>query len=471
MANNKLAAAIIYVLCLAAMAGYKSRQGVLSLSSTSGDVLQDCLNDRRKAAFEEDQALKANLPKAGEYPESPYKWKAVTGDQLPKLCQSGDLEQFKIALKRQSDRYKQIPEKSHKEKKFRFGCKIYSRQDYSVNVVDTMLHLAEKSGSFEAFIVRITQEFDWYKNDGRTDDSVKYPLLKKGTTQFTAYFVPEPFKATRKPTGDFKFPLYKAPKGTIQIMDDDPPEITCGNDPITGKRRKFCIKNEDGTYVQLPTRREIDGPMKILEGKGLEIGYVKDPVDVAVVMVQGSGALDITEEDGREHVIRANYSAANGHPRNMLSRILDCAGAPKSDWSSMSGIRQFLERKGDDKFMFMNYDDSYVFFEESKIGPFGTGDIPITERYSLATDVTVMPTGAVALFNVERPEGKEGDCKDITTMAVAQDTGGAINGAHVDWYQGEGKKAAERANQVNYPGQLYVAVPKDTGRIAEDCTP
>lgn len=470
MANKKLAAAILYVLCVAAMAGYKNRHGVLSFSSTSGDVLQDCLNDRRRAAFEEDQKLKANLPKADEYPESPYKWKAVTGDQLPKLCRSGDLEQFKVALKRQAVRYKSLPPKSHEAMKFRFGCKIYSRQEYSVDLVTRMLRLAEGSASFESFIVRATQEFDWYKNDGRTDNSEKYPWLTKGTTQFTAYFVPEPFEATRKANGEFKFPIYMPPKGTTQIMETDPPEVTCGNDPITGKRRKFCIKKDDGTYVPLPTRREID-EQKVLEGQGLEIGYVKDPIDIAVMMVQGSGALNITEEDGRQHIIRANYAAANGQPRNMLSRILDCSGAPKSEWGSMNGIREFLERKGSDKFMYMNYDDSYVFFQESKIGPFGTGDIPITDRYSLATDITVMPTGSVALFNVERPEGKEGDCTDITTMAVAQDTGGAITGAHVDWYQGEGKKAAERANKVNYPGHLYVALPKESGRIADDCTP
>ncbi|MGE3760370.1 MAG: 3D domain-containing protein, partial [Pseudobdellovibrionaceae bacterium] len=107
----------------------------------------------------------------------------------------------------------------------------------------------------------------------------------------------------------------------------------------------------------------------------------------------------------------------------------------------------------------------------SNVGPFGTGDIPITERYSLATDVTVMPTGSVAMFSVQRPEGKDGECHDITTMALAQDTGGAITGAHVDWYQGEGAKAAQRADKVNYAGQLYVALPKDSGRIADDCTP
>jgi membrane-bound lytic murein transglycosylase len=153
----------------------------------------------------------------------------------------------------------------------------------------------------------------------------------------------------------------------------------------------------------------------------------------------------------------------------MLARILACAEVPEIERGSMSMIRRYLERKGDGKFMYMNYDSSYVFFNESDVGPFGTGDIPITERYSLATDTSVMPTGSVGLFNVERPEGRIEGCNDITTMAVAQDTGGAIVGAHVDWYQGEGKPAEARADEVNNAGSLFIALPKDAGQVVEDC--
>jgi membrane-bound lytic murein transglycosylase len=472
MVRSRLAAAGIYLACLVTAALCHSRYNCFSsasFSSFSGDMIQECLDAKRLAAFEERKRMHAELPAETEYPVSPYTWHAVTPDELPRMCQSGDLAMFRVALVRQFKRFKELSDESHEKMKFRFGCKVYTRREYSLDVVKKMIGLADKSGSFNAFLVRVAQEFDWYKSDGRLDDSTVYPWLKKNTIQFTAYYLPPPIEATRSPNAEFRFPFYKPPQGTLAIKQNDPPEVSCGNDRITGERRKFCIKNGDNTYAPLPTRRMIDGDAKALKGKDLEIAYVRDPIDIAVVMVQGSGSVNLLENDGRKHVARLNYAAANGRPRNMLARILTCAKVPEVERSSMSSIRQYLEKKGDDKFMYMNYDESYVFFNESDIGPFGTGDIPITDRYSLATDTSVMPTGSVGLFNVDRPEGKIEDCKDITTMAIAQDTGGAIVGAHVDWYQGEGKQAEARADNVNNAGSLFIALPKDAGQLVEGC--
>ena len=50
--------------------------------------------------------------------------------------------------------------------------------------------------------------------------------------------------------------------------------------------------------------------------------------------------------------------------------------------------------------------------------------------------------------------------KNITSWCVAQDAGGAIMGAHVDVYKGEGTKAGQEANDLNHHGSLYVALPK-----------
>ena len=43
---------------------------------------------------------------------------------------------------------------------------------------------------------------------------------------------------------------------------------------------------------------------------------------------------------------------------------------------------------------------------------------------------------------------------------MAQDAGGAIIGAHVDVYKGEGKQAGMEANDLNHSGSLFVALPK-----------
>lgn len=51
-------------------------------------------------------------------------------------------------------------------------------------------------------------------------------------------------------------------------------------------------------------------------------------------------------------------------------------------------------------------------------------------------------------------------CKKATSWCVAQDAGGAIIGAHVDVYKGEGNQAGVEANQLNHTGTLFVALPK-----------
>lgn len=51
-------------------------------------------------------------------------------------------------------------------------------------------------------------------------------------------------------------------------------------------------------------------------------------------------------------------------------------------------------------------------------------------------------------------------CKKMASWCVAQDAGGAIVGAHVDIYKGEGIQAGIEANALNDPGSLFIALPK-----------
>ncbi len=469
MANNfrpkhlKFIAAALYVVSLAAMKIYSSDNS-FSLSFASSDPILSCLEENRRKNWENSKDKEPTRPE-DEYPVSPYTYSAVSADELPKICQDGDLGKFQAALEKQITRYRSMRPEAHAKKKFKFGCKVYTRQEYALDTNVKMLEIARKSGSFPAFISRASHEFDWYRSDGRLDDSENYPALKKGTMQFTAYYLPAPLEASRKPTELLRHPFYKVPPEVVHLENDEPGD--CGKDPITGKAVRWCSKRE-GKYFPLPKRKDIDAG-GALKDQGLEIGYVADPIDIAFLMVQGSGSLNITEEDGSKHVVRINYGGQNGGIRYMLSSILKCAGAGKDQYSSMNGIREYLRKKPRARARLLNYDETYIFFNEQDVGPFGVEDIPITDRSTIATDVKVIPTGAVTLFNLERPEGRVGECDHITSMAVAQDVGGAIKGAHVDWYQGEGDVAASRANKVNSAGVLYVAVPKGAGREIPGC--
>jgi membrane-bound lytic murein transglycosylase len=122
--------------------------------------------------------------------------------------------------------------------------------------------------------------------------------------------------------------------------------------------------------------------------------------------------------------------------------------------ASEKQIRQYLDHplnrhKAAD---LRNRDQSYVFFAKEDGGPYGSDNISLTPHASCATDHRAIPVGMNFIYN----------CKNATSWCVAQDTGGAIVGAHVDVYKGEGDQAGIEANDLNHTGSLYVALPKRT---------
>src|SRR5215216_269123 len=120
--------------------------------------------------------------------------------------------------------------------------------------------------------------------------------------------------------------------------------------------------------------------------------------------------------------------------------------------ASEKQIRQYLDHslnrdKAND---LRNRDQSFVFFAKEDGGPYGSENISLTPHVSCATDHKVIPVGMNIIYN----------CKKSTSWCIAQDSGGAIVGAHVDIYTGEGERAGVEANQINHSGTLFVALPR-----------
>ena len=196
-------------------------------------------------------------------------------------------------------------------------------------------------------------------------------------------------------------------------------------------------------------------------------------------MLQGSGSLML---DGK--LFHINYTGANGRPRTMLGRIVQCAQDPtcggnldtmercaknpkchdeaklrcnlsreiKLSGASETRIRQYLDSPlhRDKAADLRNRDQSFVFFAKEDGGPYGSEDISLTPHASCATDHKVIPVGMNFIYH----------SKKTTSWCVAQDAGGAIMGAHVDVYKGEGHQAGVEANDLNHAGALYIALPK-----------
>ena len=326
----------------------------------------------------------------------------------------------------------------------------FAREEWCLNTNKKMFALAKAAeGDFKTYLSKIKTEFDWYKSDGWPENHVGF---KKGEFQFTAYYAPAPIEARTKRGGAFLYPIYTNP-GVVSVVSEckkfNLKAPLCGVDPVTKIMRGFCLKNADGTYSIAPDRNEINHGA--LNQKYI-MGYVKDPNDPAFLMLQGSGSLLL---DGK--LFHINYDGANGRPRTMLGRIVQCAQDP-----TCGGNLDIMERCANDP---KCHDEAKLRCNVSKkIKLSGASEklirqyldnplnenIPLTPHASCATDHKVIPIGMNFIYR----------CKKSTSWCVAQDAGGAIMGAHVDCYKGEGDEAGVEANNLNHPGALFVALPK-----------
>lgn len=440
----------------------------LTQAALPADPIQRCLDIRRLADITSRQKMAAKEPGVLR-----FKFHKISASELPLDNPVGNMDEVIQALNNQIENcnnsygeFQTVTIASHQ----------FKRQEWCLNTNKKMLTLAKAAhGDFKKFLSSIKTEFDWYKSDGWPENHAGF---KKGEFQFTAYYAPAAVEARSKRGGAFLYPLYSNPGVVSVALESKKYNLKtplCGVDPLSKVMRGFCLKNADGTYSVAPDREEIEHGA--LNPKYI-IGYLKDPNDSAFLMLQGSGSLLL---DGK--LFHINYDGANGRPRTMLGRIVQCAQDPtcggnldtmercakdpkchdeaklrcnvskkiRQSAASEKLIRQYLNNLTPDKAdNLRNRDQSYVFFAKEDGGPYGSENISLTPHVSCATDHRVIPVGMNFIYH----------CKKATSWCVAQDAGGAIIGAHVDVYKGEGNQAGVEANQLNHTGTLFVALPK-----------
>jgi membrane-bound lytic murein transglycosylase A len=201
------------------------------------------------------------------------------------------------------------------------------------------------------------------------------------------------------------------------------------------------------------TRAEIE-TKGALEGRGLEIAWLRDPVDAYFLQVQGSGRLRMT--DGR--LVRLGFAGQNGHPRRLVSTEMVARGLYEPHEVSVSNIRGWVRRHPEEGRELLNSDPSFVFFREidglnEERGPEGAMLHPLTPMRSVAVDPTHVPLGAPVWVESVGSAG-------LQRLMVAQDTGGAIRGPQrADVFFGTGADAGHAAARVREGGRLVVLLP------------
>jgi membrane-bound lytic murein transglycosylase A len=258
----------------------------------------------------------------------------------------------------------------------------------------------------------------------------------QGPAHATGYFEPE-IQGSRTRIPGYETPVYSMPRDLLET------------NPLTGERGRGRI-DETGKYVLYYDRAQIEDGA--LAGRGLEIAWVKDPVEFFFLQIQGSGRLLLP--DGQ--VMRIGYAGQNGREYLAVGRIMRDRGILQTGGTSMQDIVSWFRANPEQARAIMRENKSYIFFKElTGPGPLGALGRPVTPRATVATDPKFVPLGAPIYLSIDRPEANG--------LWVAQDTGGAIKGANrFDTFWGAGPEAARLAGGMSGRGTAYVLVPKGT---------
>ena len=324
---------------------------------------------------------------------------------------------------------------------FKYGSSEYSR-DQVIESQKTLLDILKKARDSKDIKKKIKKHFTIYRATGRVGN-------KK--VIFTGYFEPI-YDARIAPDHEFRFPIYRIPEDLIKV------DLSLFKDKYKGE--SIIARIEKNQVLPYYSRIEIEN-QKILEKKNLEIAWLKDPIDVAFLQIQGSGRLRMS--DGSD--IRVGYSSSNGRQYKSIGKYLLEHDYMTKEEMSMQSIRNYLSTHPDIINDTLNYNPSYIFFRILEDGPLGNIGVPLTPGRSIALDSRLFPKGALCFIRSEKPvENNSGAIEKwekFSRFIINQDTGGAITGAgRADIFWGSGKYAELAAGHMNHEGELFVLIKK-----------
>ena len=262
---------------------------------------------------------------------------------------------------------------------------------------------------------------------------------------FTGYYQPV-IEGSLVSTAESRYPLYGKPADLIAAE-----QVTLRPVPKTDR---VVGRLEGESFVPYYSRREIDD-LGSLRGRGYEIAWVKDPIDLFFLHIQGSGILRLP--DGRR--VGVGYAAQNGRAYRSIGRLLIDNGKIPQEEMSMQRLRLYLREHPEEMSEILAYNESYVFFRFVE-GPLGSLEVPVTAGRSIATDLRLFPKGALAFIETQEPvidaTGRLIGWKPFSRIVLNQDSGGAIRGfQRVDLFFGTGDQAAAAAGYMNSRGKLF----------------
>jgi membrane-bound lytic murein transglycosylase A len=274
---------------------------------------------------------------------------------------------------------------------------------------------------------------------------------QEGEVLFTGYYEPH-LHGRLQPDDEFRFPIYALPEDLIKI------DLSTFNEKYAGESIVGRYTGE--TVVPYYDRREID-EQNALADKAQPLAWIKDPVDVFFLQIQGSGKIFLDTGE----VINVHYNGSNGRPYRSIGKLLIDEQKIPQEEMSMQKIRSYLHEHPEEMAPVLNHNPSYVFFKLEPEGPLGYLNVLLTPGRSVALDRRIFPPAALVFVQTKKPvvdsAGQIDSWADCSRFALNQDTGGAIRGpGRADLFWGSGPYAEIAAGHMAHAGKLFFLILK-----------
>jgi membrane-bound lytic murein transglycosylase A len=281
---------------------------------------------------------------------------------------------------------------------------------------------------------------------------VRIARLGEAEGLLTGYFEPI-VSGSRFPSPEFTVPLYRRPRDLVAAG------YKPGSQAFPNKGAKIGRLTHHNDLVPYYDRGAIEAGA--LDGQKLEICWLRDPLDLFAIQLEGSGRVIL--EDGTP--LRVSFDSHNGYRFSSIERVLIERNLIPRNEISKQRIRDWMAAHPDEAAKVRAANRSYVFFRVTGLSnegePIGAQGVPLTPGRSIAVD-RVHEYGTPFFIEANLPTENGKPVSPFGRLMVAQDTGSAIVGpARADLYWGAGDDAERIANRIHHPGHFVMLLPRE----------
>lgn len=273
----------------------------------------------------------------------------------------------------------------------------------------------------------------------------------------TGYYEPI-LEGSRTKSEKFPVPIYRRPSNLfVRGFKQDAGSLPNKGEVFRKIGRRKLVPYYDRAQIE-------EG---ILDGRGLELAYLKNFTELLFMQIQGSARIRL--EDGS--TVRLNYDSHNGQSYLPVGRVLIDRGIIPREEMSMQRIRDYMDANPEAAKEVRRQNKAYVFFREVKLSDkeeaVGAQGIPLTAGRSIAVDRFLHVYGTPFFIEANLPIETEKSQTPFRRLMISQDTGSAIIGpARADLYFGAGLEAGKVSGRLKHGARFVMLVPKSLDPVA-----